>query len=537
MTKLATYTLTITLAAFTTIASCAGDSQPPSAAPGNIHAADSTQPMPHGDPSQQDTTTVAGPVDVSRALGDDEIVYRHLGPGHIGGFTSSPYPDGSRVLWTNGVNGLYKLNAETLEVYDYIPSLVAGQWTRAHAEKSIAALDADNSLKALPRSIEDAKALQDLSGIYVVVGANFWAYIADKSGTITAYGDMVEGDPTSAIEIKARFRMPAEAAGSTLGMNMTYDGWIVLPTTDGWLVAVTKDLDDYRLVRLTNPTGESTESQRVGYGWVRNSLAVSDDGGIYVASRNHMHKVIWTGDGFSTDPADGAWVAQYPNDLGGGTGATPSLMGFGDEDKFVVITDGNRLMNVLLFWRNEIPEDWKQLPGAPSRRVAGMQPASMGPLNLEAVQTEQSVVVAGYGAFVVNNTPSHIPDGLPPFSHGLLVGGLGSNPMLQPFGVQKFEWDPKARELKPDWVNIEVSSPNGVPYVSLGSNHVYFIGARNNQWTLEALNWDTGNSTFHYVIGGQRFNSTYSCPVPDGMGGMMFGTTWGRARIVPKISP
>jgi hypothetical protein len=333
---------------------------------------------------------------------EDEIVYRHLGPGYIGGFTSSPYPNGTRVLWTNGVNGLFKLDAETLDVYDYIPSSVAGQWTKAHAEASIAALDADNSLQALPRAIEDAQARQDLSGIYVVVGANYWAYIADKDGSVTAYGDAVEGDPSSAIEVKARFQMPAEAAGSTLGMNMTYDGWIVLPTTDGWLVAVSQDLRDYRLVRLTNPTGESTETQRVGYGWVRNSLAVDEDGGVYVASRNHMHKVVWTGERFSTDAVDGAWIAQYPNDLGGGTGSTPSLMGFGAEDQFVVITDGNRLMNVVLFWRNEIPADWKQLPGAPSRRMAGMVPASMGPLQLEAVQTEQSVVVAGYWSSLQN---------------------------------------------------------------------------------------------------------------------------------------
>ena len=316
-------------------------------------------------------------------------------------------------------------------------------------------------------------------------------------------------------------------------MNMTYDGWIVVPTEAGWLVAVSQDLKQSRLIRLTNPTGESTETQRVGYGWVRNSIAIDKDGGIYVASRNHMHKVIWDGDQFSTDPAKGAWIEPYLNDTGAGTGATPSLMGFGDEDQFVVITDGNELMNVVLFWRNEIPEDWKELPGAPSRRIAGMMPATIGPLNLKAVQTEQSVVVAGYGAFVVNNTPNNIPDGSPRQLHGLMVGPLGSNPMYQPFGVQKFEWDPEARELKSAWVNTGVSSPNGVPYVSLGTNHVYFIGARNNKWTLEALNWDTGKSTFHYVIGGQRWNSQYSAPIPDEYGGMMYGTAWGRARLVP----
>ena len=42
-------------------------------------------------------------------------------------------------------------------------------------------------------------------------------------------------------------------------------------------------------------------------------------------------------------------------------------MGFDDEDRFVVITDGDELMNLTLFWREDIPEDWQQLPGTPSR--------------------------------------------------------------------------------------------------------------------------------------------------------------------------
>ena len=119
-------------------------------------------------------------------------------------------------------------------------------------------------------------------------------------------------------------------------------------------------------------------------------------------------------------------------------------------------------------------------------------------------------------------------------TRGILAGALGSNPAHQPFGVQKMAWDPKARRFASAWVNTTVSSPNGVPYVSLATRQVYFVGARNNRWTLEALDWKTGRSTFHYVIGGQRYNSQYSCPVPDGMGGIMYGSTWGRVRLVPR---
>ena len=48
--------------------------------------------------------------------------------------------------------------------------------------------------------------------------------------------------------------------------------------------------------------------------------------------------------------------------------------------------------------------------------------------------------------------------------------------------------------LRNAWVNESVSSPNCVPIVSAGSNLAYLIGARDNQWTLEALDWTTGAS-------------------------------------------
>ena len=126
---------------------------------------------------------------------------------------------------------------------------------------------------------------------------------------------------------------------------------------------------------------------------------------------------------------------------------------------------------------------------------------------LTKIQSEQSVVVAGHGALVVNNHPRNVPWYFPKQAASLLISYLGSNPTHQPYGVQKFEWDPVARTLNEDWVNKEVSSPSTVPIVGVGSNTAYLIGARNNQWTLEAMDWDTGKSTFHYVIGGQRYYS------------------------------
>jgi len=89
--------------------------------------------------------------------------------------------------------------------------------------------------------------------------------------------------------------------------------------------------------------------------------------------------------------------------------------------------------------------------------------------------------------------------------------------------------------LEMAWVNETMSSPNGVPWVSLGSGQVYLMGARNNQWTMEALDWATGKPTFHYILGGQKWNNTYSGPTIDEKGRVFVGTMWGRARIQPNI--
>ena len=158
-----------------------------------------------------------------------------------------------------------------------------------------------------------------------------------------------------------------------------------------------------------------------------------------------------------------------------------------------------------------------------------------GAAKSKKIQTEQTVIVAGYGVLVVNNQPRNVPSFMPKDGgvNGLFIGPLGGNPDIQPYGVQKFQWDPETRRLYSAWVNAEVSSPNGVPWVSLGTRQVYFIGARNKEWTLEALNWDTGDETFHYIIGGQKFNSEFSGPTIDEKGRIFYGTMWGRALLKP----
>jgi hypothetical protein len=503
--------------------------------PRNPWLADSSYAMGHGDPAQQDAVPQGGPMGPSRALAPEELQYTFTGPGFFGINTSGIYADGRRVFWGNGLDRLVKLDYHSYRTIaeKFFPD--AQHYTQAQSERAIATFDARNGgILALYDAYREAQKLRNLSNLYTLLDRDNTYYVGSKSGLITAYGDEEPRNSRSAIVELRRFQLPSEATGPVMGLNMSYDGWLIVATEHGYLAAIKRDFSDYRLIRIKHSEGaEHKATGRTGYGWIRNGFAIDRDGGIYIASQAHMHKVIWTGDQLSTQEKDGAWSVPYLNDWGHGTGATPSLMGFGEEDQFVVITDGQPQMNLVLFWRNAIPADWQQLPGTPARRIAGQLPVTMDDPALTQIQSEQSVVVAGYGALVVNNHPRNIPWYLPRQAATLLISYLGSNPRHQPYGVQKFAWDPQARTLRESWVNRSVSSPSAVPIVGVGSDTVYLIGARANSWTLEAMDWTSGESRFHYIIGGQRYNVLFSGTLLDEDGRIHYGTPWGRVRLAP----
>ncbi len=509
---------------------------PPRPPPRNPYLAHSSYPLGHGGSAQQDSMPMAGPDGPGRTLAPEEIDYAPVGPAHFGASISSPYADGRRVIWSNGLDRIVKLDHESFEVLATWYFADVERYGEEQADASIAEFDASNEGPfAIYHAFRDAGKLRNLSGVYTVLDVDNVFYIASKDGTITAYGDADASDPASKIEKKRELSLPQGATGLTIGMNMTFDGWLVVVTEHGDVVLIARDFSASHVVSLKHSEGAEEKATRpTGYGWVRNGYAIDASGGIYIASQDHMHKVVWNGRQLSTDEADGAWTARYANSWGHGTGATPSLMGFGDEDRFVVITDGEQVMNVTLFWRDRIPDDWKQFPGAPDRRIAGMLPANMGNPQLEAIQSEQSVVVGGYGAFVVNNVARNAPWYLPERAKTLLISYLGSQPDYQPFGVQKFEWNPQEREFQNAWVNTEISSPNCVPIYSYASDRVYLVGARDNRWTLEALDWRSGKPVFHHVIGGQRYNSLFAGTLMDEAGRIHYGTPWGRVRLNPQ---
>lgn len=514
----------------------------PVAGPLNPFLAASSHAIAHGRCDQQDNSPHAGPTGPNDTLTEADIQYSWLGPGHFGGLTSGPYPDGRRVIWTNGRQQITKLDYDTLEVLATLHLGSEGHEPVGIEEMQtyIDGLDELRGQSAIDHAIVLAmQFMVGLDGVYALLDCDHTLFLGRTTGAV-AYTEADPGDPASVIVERNRWEKPEHIEGSFVGANLTFDGRIILTTDHGWIVSLARDFSNYDAVQLPRAAEQAAahcarmEAERgnSAFGWVRTSCCVDEENGIYVNSVDHLHKVVWTGERLSLDPADGAWRAAYRNGAGFGSGTTPCLMGFADEDRFVVIGDGDDVVNVALFWRDDIPNDWAQLAGAPSPRIAGFGAANMGDPTLAAIQTEQSITVSGYGAMTVNNEPATIPEGFPARGIRLLAFFLGHHPEYTPHGLHKFEWDPIERRLVEAWVNTEVASPNSVPFVSQASDVVYTCGVRDRKWTIEGLDWSTGESRFHYVVGGSRHNSLGAAVTLDEDGRLLYGNIFGKTRIL-----
>ena len=518
----------------------AGENAGAGAPPRNPFLADSEYPIAHTGSPQVDSTAVAGPTAPSHRLTAGEVETVLTGPGHLGNIVSGKYPKGRRVIWTNNPHDIVKLDYGTLKPIATYRLSDDAAFTEEKAAEIKAKLKTGSPVDRMiyGGGIIRSMLPTDLASAYTMLDRDNVFYVGNSSG-ITAYADSRPGDADSPIARKMSWNLPPQIPGTIVGINMTYDGWIVLATDRGILITLSRDFTKYNFAWLPHSdqapayNARMAAQHRSGYNWIRNSIAVDEKGGIYVAADGWMEKAVWNGVELSVDPKSGAWAEPYPDGTGTGTGATPVLMGFGKTDRLVVITDGDPLMRVTLFWRDKIPDGWTQLPGALSKRVAGMMPVTMGDPNRKALQSEQAVVVAGYGMVVVNNEPASMPPNLPPAAKGLFISLLGDDPAYTPHGMEKFTWDPEAHKLSEAWANTEVTSPNCVPYASLGSNLVYTVGVKNGDWTLESIKLDTGESAADYALGDARFNTMFSGIYVDGKGRVIYGGMFGAVRLKP----
>ncbi|MCP3939926.1 MAG: hypothetical protein GY710_00385 [Desulfobacteraceae bacterium] len=470
--------------------------------PVNSFLADSPWPMSHRNPYCQASSPYPGP-EAPVADATSDIVTAE--PGTITLAVSGPYEDGSRVIWTSAATKVYKIdaNGDNWKKIDTMPKERL-EWD------------------GMP-TVEDG-----LTGAYTLIDKDN-IYYMPRYTKLFAIGDSVEGDAYSPIEVKREYEIPTRLLTDStkekiVGLNMTYDGMLVFVTGNGLVGAVSRDFKEAYYLSL----GAGNE--------VSNSIACDENGGIYVVSSKKMYKIQWTGQKLSLDERDGGWAADYETGdtssgirLGEGSGSTPTLMGTGDQDKFVCITDGKDLMDIVLFWRDQIPADWNQIEGTKDRRIAAQKAITFG--NPDAVQSlsEQSVCIRGYGAFVVNNQLAYT------ISSGwmnLFASGITFN---APRGAEKFVWDPATRTLDTAWVNQTISYPNAIPSMSSATNLIYNVGqVPGGGWTFDALDWDTGEKVFSYTYGhGPRFNSAYGGTEIGLDGSLYIGSFGGPSHMKP----
>lgn len=286
--------------------------------------------------------------------------------------------------------------------------------------------------------------------------------------------------------------LPVQAArGATriVGLGMTYDGHLAVVAA-GALVVLDRDLN---LKSFVTFPGEAVE----------NSLAIDERNGIYVATSRRMLKTVWTGEQLSASEADGAWESGYdwtPDDkalaagaTSRGSGTTPVLMGFGnDPDKLVVIADASESgTNLVAFWRDAIPADFKPKYGTKSRRIADQARIEISHYTIEPTPT-----VLGYGVAVLNGTypqPAKVPGLANAFTAGV------TRPA--PKGIQKFVWNPAARRFDKAWVNRAVDNSDlAVPVVSAKTGLLYAAHKETGDYQYVGLDWLTGELKERWVF-------------------------------------
>lgn len=489
--------------------SIAAESVKPAAPFVNPYLAASSYPVTH---ATSDFSPVAGPVGPSRRLHANEVQWKPIGP--VNGWTviySGLYPNGKRVIWVGGYDRVAKLDADTLEI---LTTYAIGGNTYFGEEeigRHIATMDklGDKDLPGYNLKLWE-EPFPDVVSFYRLLSKENELYLPHraKDGTISlqVYGEVDAADPASKIVLRREWKIPGASKATLFGVNMTADGWIVLVTADGSLFAVSRDFTKHYSVKLPRQKEEGA-GQDVFSAFVRNGISTDDQGGIYVVTRDNMHRVQWTGSKLSLDEADGAWSAPYPNELGHGSGTTPGLMGWGQkEDHLVVIADGTGSNNMVAFWRDGIPDDWKGLPGH-DRRIAGITPIQFGISKNEKVRIENAPIIYGQGAFFNNiDSERRLPDQGSPSKQWIAEAFLKHVPGYEAFGGTMIRWDPQARELKTAWQSKE-NFVIAVCMASSPNDTLYCWGNRNREWTLEGVDWYTGKSVFHYTLGkSHRFN-------------------------------
>ncbi|MCL4672314.1 MAG: hypothetical protein KJZ64_05140 [Sphingomonadaceae bacterium] len=402
-------------------------------------------------------------------------------------------------------------------------------------------------IEAQPNRLQTAVEDQVAQGVLYSLFTRDHGFIGANARGLLRIDNLDQADPFSGLSAPIQTSLPADLfddqrvksatifpADSVFGLGMTFNGYLVISTLGGTIATVDREtftvIDRYRA-----PDGEV----------FTNSFATSaelDGGAVYIASNRHMYRMRIGSDGrIRTDEASGAWFAAYDpgkrlptGKIADGTGATPTLMGFGPgEDQLVVLTDGARQMRLVAFWRDGIPKGWRQRKGTLSPRIADQITVDFGP-EFPVVQSEQSVVAVAGHAFVINSILSGGARPMPTrgsFVRGLLAGTV--RPL--PKGIGMYRWDQRNDRWQVRWTRTDVGTIATVPMLSRGSEMVVVNGTLDRHpGKLFHLGFDLASGETKMSINSgtdPRFNGAFTGIKSDDDGTLMYTTLFGLVRF------
>jgi hypothetical protein len=403
-------------------------------------------------------------------------------------------------------------------------------------------------LERQPNRLLSAVEDQVAQGVLYSLFTREHAFIGANARGLVRIDNTDPADPTSPLARPIQVSLPAAlfddekvrkltifATDSVFGLGMTFNGYLVVNTVGGRVVTLDRKSLEVRDVYTVSDAGEV----------FTNSFAASEvaaGGAVYVASNRRMYRLVVDAAGTIKDDAQsGAWSAAYDSGvrlpvgkIADGTGSTPTLIGFGPgEDRLVVITDGARKMRLVAFWRDEIPTNAQTGAGFASDRIVDQIEVDLGP-EIPVVQSEQSVVVYGRNALVINAIPESRqapPPGRGAYLRGLLAGA--TRPL--PRGVAMFSWDGASRRWAKSWSRLDVNTIATVPMISGASRMAIvsggFDGRLRDAYHI-GLDLDTGKVVMSIATGDDPiFNGAFTGIKSDRDGSLMYTTMFGLVRF------
>ncbi|WP_228000402.1 hypothetical protein [Nocardia australiensis] len=513
--------------------------------PKNPWLTDSEYPITHFDSAASDSTSAAGPT-VAKQLSESDVKSVSTT------YSSNPtikYIGKDRIIFAPSMYGIQKILAtgEKFEPVGFLPypgaEVPAAEGRDALLTKTDAAVAArdDTAIVGLGQDADAAGITYPKipNGAYNMIDKDGFHYSVIEGMRVLKMTD--DGNPNGPMRFEKvvelqKAPLPAglspEAIAAVhrpsshiVALGMTFDGNVVAGS-DAALFLMNRDLDVLAVFPFSDEALE-------------NNFAI-DDTGIYAVTSRRMLKVVSTGSSLSIDEKDGGWesdyersdpaVAQAAGSLtrSGGSGTTPTLMGFGPDDELVVISDASPSgPNLVAFWRDEIPTDGSGGEAVSNRgRVAGQIKVDVSKVTLELSPTV-------LGKDVLATTTAY-PQPAPNVWANIFAPGTTRE---APHGMQKFRWNSTQRTFDRVWTNSEVDNSDiTVPSVSAPTGLLYAASKQEDRYEYVGIDWATGKivARWPFPDDSRRWNLFGGMITPIGDGQFLSGGMFSIKRVFAK---